>query len=203
MKEMPSFENVPEKKDSDENKSTRREFIKKMAKGATAVVAANALGGFMPNESEAREKAFDNKEYQDLLQELINRDAPSRVVSELKARFGAKAFKSFKDKYNLSDEEAQERWSRAILHKRNIFFSKAENWKKVEKIAEDKGIKITDNSSYEAVNGQVVSIDGKAVPKTKTIINENASQEQKEKKKETRKGKSSVLESVDVDTSVY
>lgn len=176
---MSKFETVP-----DEKRLNRREFLKKAGRGALALLAANMISGCMPEKDSSNEEPFSNKEYLELEQEFITEGfSDSKVFREFKATYGQKSFKEFKEKYKLSDEEADRRWSSSILRNRNTFLDRARNWKKVNKINKDA-------KSYEMVNGQVESIDGKSVPKKS---NENASDNKK----------SAPLESIKIDTSAY
>ncbi len=100
----------------------------------------------------------------------------------------------FKGKFNLTEEEAHKRWSSSILRKRDTFLNRVENWKKVEKVAEENGIKINKNSDYEMLNGQIISIDGQKI-EVKSIDENNSS---------NKKYSNGVnLKSVKIDTSVY
>ena len=176
---------VPDKAPEGNNeKIDRREWLKRFGKGALALWAANMIGGCMPENNESTEKPFNNKEYSELEQEFIKEGfSDSEVLREFRATYGKEAFQEFKEKYKLSDEEASQRWSSSILRRRNTFLDRARNWKKVSEI--DKGAK-----SYEMVNGQVESINGKSIPKKS---NESATDDKK----------STSLESIKIDTSAY
>jgi len=182
---------VPDKAPEGNNeKIDRREWLKRFGKGALALWAANMIGGCMPENNESSEKPF-NKEYSDLEQEFIKEGfSDSEVLREFRATYGKEAFEEFKEKYNLSDEEAQDRWSKSISRHRGTLLDRARNWEKVKKVAKENGIEIDERFSYEMVDGQVESINGKSIPKKS---NESATDDKK----------STSLESIKIDTSAY
>lgn len=183
--QMPVSNITPDKAPEGNNKKIdRREFLKKAGRGALALLAANMISGCMPEKDKSSEEPFNNKKYSELEQEFIKEGfSDSEVLREFRARYGKEAFEEFKEKYKLSDEEASQRWSSSILRHRNTFLDRARNWKKVNEINKDA-------KSYEMVNGQVESINGKSITKKS---NESASDNKK----------SAPLESIKIDTSNY
>ncbi|MGW8184885.1 MAG: hypothetical protein ACWGHO_02125 [Candidatus Moraniibacteriota bacterium] len=182
-----NMEKMPMPIEKGEPKKTRREFMKDLGKFFVAA-SMPAIVGCVSEEEKTVEEVFNNKEYLDLEQEFIKEGfSDSKVFLEFKAIYGEKAFEEFKEKYKLSNEEADRRWSSSILRHGNTFLDRARNWKKVKEINKEA-------KSYEMVNGQVESINGIKVEE------ESVRKIEKDSAKSTG---SKILESAPVDKNAY
>jgi len=187
---MPLPKEGSDAENESEKQINRRDFLKGMGRTALAGFAMTTLGCNMEDGKERKD--FNNVEFQNLKEEFIKKGfSNSRVFQEFEARYGKNSFDQFREKYNLSQEEADKRWSRSIIKHRNTFLDRANSWKKVEEVAQKNGIELDSNSDYKMINGQVVSINDQ---KVKNYPDKGISR---------GKNSDTSLESMDIDTSVY
>lgn len=180
---------VTDDESSNEGKMTRRSFLKRVG----AVAAVSALpGGLTSCDSESGKTEFKNEAYLDLEAEFKKRNLiDSKVYKEFRACFGENAFNAFKNKYNLSEEEANSRWTSSIMKRSKQFLARAEKWQRIERIAVDMGIDPNGNLDVQIKNGEM------------EINNIKVSKKLFKKITDVKSIGKKVIESDDVNTDVY